>query len=89
MQQGAYQKIYGSALRDDATGSLTSYDAYFQAHPAAASTGNIPSGFTPIEFGIPGSRYGEFALRESVMLAVAAVVATGLTFVVVARRRPY
>jgi hypothetical protein len=89
MQQGAYPKIYGSALRDDATGALTSYDDYFQAHPAAASTGNIPSGFTPIEFGIPGSRYGEFALRESVMLAVAAVVATGLTFLVVARRRPY
>jgi hypothetical protein len=89
MQQGPYPKIYGSALRDDATDALTSYDDYFQAHPAAASTGDVPSSFTPIQFGIPGSRYGEFALRESVQLGAAAVVAFGVAFLVVRRRRPY
>jgi ABC-type transport system involved in multi-copper enzyme maturation permease subunit len=89
MQQGAYPKIYGSALRDDATGELIAYEEYFELHPAAAANTDLPEGITPVQFGIPGFRYGEFALRESAMLGIAGVVASGLAFVVVHRRRPY
>ena len=89
MQQGAYPKIYGSALRDDATGHLVSYDEYFGLHPAAASSTDLPEGITPVQFGVPGFRYGEFALRESTMLIGAALLATAFTFRIVARRRPY
>lgn len=89
MQQGAYPKIYGSALRDDATGELVSYEEYFQRHPAAAANTDLPEGITPVQFGVPGLRYSEFALRESAMLLAAAMLATALAFVTVARRRPY
>lgn len=89
MQQGAYPKVYGSALRDDATGQLVSYDEYFEQHPAAATNTELPEGMTPVQFGVPGSRYGEFALRESAMLIAAALLATAFTFFVVARRPPY
>jgi hypothetical protein len=89
LQQGAYPKVYGSALRDDATGQLISYDEYFELHPAAASSTDLPEGITPVHFGVPGFRYGEFALRESTMLIGAALLATASTFRIVARRRPY
>jgi hypothetical protein len=89
MQQGAYPKIYGSALRNDATGKLVSYEEYFALHPAAVANTDLPEGITPVQFAIPGFRYGEFALRESAMLLVAAAVATLTTFFVVVRRRPY
>ncbi len=89
MQQGAYPKIYGSVLRDDATGQLVSYEDYSALHPAAAVNRDLPEGITPVQFAVPGFRYGEFALRESAMLLVAATVATVTTFAVVRRRRPY
>lgn len=44
---------------------------------------------TPIEYAVPGSRYEEFMLRESAMLAAVAAVAAGFALLVVARRRPY
>ncbi len=89
MQQGAYPKIYGSALRDDATGRLVSYEQYVELHPTADANGDLPAGITPVQFGIPGFRYSEFALRESALLLAATALAVGLTFVVVSRRRPY
>jgi hypothetical protein len=66
-----------------------SYEEYFALHPAAVANTDLPEGITPVQFGIPGFRYGEFALRESAMLLVAAAVATLTTFFVVVRRRPY
>jgi hypothetical protein len=87
MQQGAAQNIYDSALRDDATGELISYDEFYGDHPEAAETGDTP-GMTPVMYTVPGSRYGDFALRESAILGAAATLALGTTLLVVTRRRP-
>lgn len=86
-QQGASQKIYDSALRDDATGELISYDDYYRDHPGAMQ-GELPPGVTPVEYTVPGSRYGSFVLRESAVLGAVAALALAVTTGVVSRRRP-
>jgi hypothetical protein len=86
MQQGAFPKIYDMALRDDATGVLISYDAYYRDHPELQT--DEPPGMTPVYYLVPGSRYGEFVLRESAILGATALLALGATAVVVSRRRP-
>ena len=86
-QQGASQTIYGSALRDDATGQLISDDAYYRDHPEAMQAG-LPPGLTPMVYAVPGSRYGDFVLRESAILGAVALLAFGTTSLVVSRRRP-
>lgn len=86
-QQGASQKIYDSAIRVDATGQLISYEELYRDHPEAFE-GEWPAGFTPMVYAVPGSRYGDFVLRESAILGVAALVALGGASLVVSRRRP-
>lgn len=85
-QQGASQKIYDSALRDDATGELISYDDYYRDNPDPMA--ELPPGLTPVVYAVPGSRYGDFVLRESAILGAAAFLAFGTTVLVVSRRRP-
>lgn len=86
-QQGAAQKIYDSALRDDATGELITYDDFFREHPEAME-GDWPPGVTPVVYTVPGSRYGDFVLRESAILGAASLLALGTTALVISRRRP-
>ncbi len=86
-QQGASQKIYDSALRDDATGELISYDDYYRDHPGAMQ-GELPPGVTPVVYTVPGARYGDFVLRESAILGAVAALALAVTTGVVSRRRP-
>ena len=86
-QQGATQMIFDSALRVDATGELISYDDYYRDHPEAMQAG-FPPGVTPMEYAVPGSRYGDFVLRESAILGAVALLAFGTTALVVSRRRP-
>lgn len=45
-------------------------------------------GVTPVVYTVPGSRYGDFVLRESAILGAAALLALGTTALVVSRRRP-
>jgi hypothetical protein len=85
MQQGASQKIYDTALRVDATGEIISDEDYYRDHPV---TMELPPGLTPVVYTIPGSRYGEFVLRESVILGAGAVLGIATTAVVVNLRRP-
>jgi hypothetical protein len=86
-QQGASQKVYDSAIRVDATGELISYEELYRDHPEAVE-GEWPAGFTPMVYAVPGSRYGDFVLRESAILGAAALLTLGTTAVVVGRRRP-
>jgi hypothetical protein len=86
-QQGASQKVYDSAIRVDATGELISYDELYRDHPEAVE-GEWPPGFTPMVYAVPGSRYGDFVVRESAILGAAALLALATTAVVVGRRRP-
>jgi hypothetical protein len=85
MQQGASQKIYDTAIRVDATGELISDEDYYRDHP---DTVEPPPGLTPVVYTIPGSRYGDFVLRESAILGAAAVLGIATTAAVVNLRRP-
>lgn len=87
MQQGASQMVYDSAVRVDATGELISSDDFYADHPEAME-GEWPPGFTPLMYAVPGSRYGDFVLRESAILGAATILALGTTALVVSRRRP-
>jgi hypothetical protein len=86
-QQGGSQKVYDSAIRVDATGELISYEELYRDHPEAVE-GEWPSGFTPMMYAVPGSRYGDFVLRESAILGAVALLALGTSAVVLGRRRP-
>jgi hypothetical protein len=87
MQQGASQKVYDSAIRVDATGELIPSDTFYADHPEAME-GEWPPGLTPVMYAVPGSRYGDFVLRESAILGAAAALAIATTAVVVNRMRP-
>lgn len=87
MQQGAAQKVYDSAIRVDATDELISDEVFYNDHPEAMED-KWPSGFTPVMYSVPGSRYGDFVLRESAFLGAAAILTLGTTALVVSRRRP-
>jgi hypothetical protein len=87
MQQGASQNVYDSAIRVDATGELIPSDVFYAEHPEAME-GEWPPGLTPVVYAVPGSRYGDYVLRESAILGAAALLAVGTTAAVVNRMRP-
>lgn len=85
----AYPIVFDSALRDEATGELMSYDAYYDAHPGAREASDFPPDMSPVMFSVPGSRYTLYVARESAVLLVLTLLAGALAFVAVRRRRPY
>lgn len=86
MQEAGITKVYGSGFRKDATGKVVGYDEYY-ARPDAILVDD-PPGWTPVVFGVPGSRYGDIVVRESAILSAVAVGAVGAGLVVIRRRRP-
>ena len=86
MQQGAAPMIFGMAFRDDATGQLIDIDVYYRDNPDIQT--DEPPGMTSVYYMVPGSRYGEFVLRESAIWGAATILALGTTALVVNRRRP-
>lgn len=88
-QTGSSPKIYGTGYRDDVTGQIMAYDEYYQIHgDAGLDEFGEPAGMTLVYWLVPGSRHGEFVLRESAILAGVAVTAAATAAVVVGRRRP-
>ena len=82
-------KIYGSAYRDDATGRIVSdEELYLAGGELETDEYGIPLGMTQVYYMVPSTRYGEFVLRESALLLLAALMATGVAVVAVQRRRP-
>lgn len=86
MQQGAAPMIFGTALRDDATGRLVSVEEYYRDNPDIQT--DEPPGMSWIYYTVPGSRYGDFVLTESAIWGAATVLTLGTTALVVSRRRP-
>jgi hypothetical protein len=86
---GASTKIYGSGYRDDATGEILNYEEYFQAHgDAALDEFGEPIGATNVLWLVPGSRYGDFVLRESAILGSVAILSLAGAAAAVGVRRP-
>ncbi|HET6744704.1 MAG TPA: hypothetical protein VFH90_02515 [Candidatus Limnocylindria bacterium] len=82
-------KIYGSAMRDDATGLIVNEEEWFLANPDPVyDEFGMPVGTTMIYYMVPGWRYGEFVLRESALLGVVAALAMVTSAAVVSVRRP-
>ena len=82
-------RIYGSAMRDDATGQIVGEEEWFLANPDPIyDEFGIPLGTTMVYYMVPGWRYGEFVLRESAVLSAVAVLAIATSAAVVSVRRP-
>lgn len=86
MQDAGITKVYGSGFREDATGEVIGYDEYYAR--ADAVHVDDPPGWTPVVFGVPAQRYGDFVLRESGALGAITVTAFGVAFLVTQQRRP-
>ncbi len=83
-------RSFGSFYRDDATGELISMNTYYgAAEGQAVMSADQPPGVTLVDLVVPASRYTEFALRESALIAGVAVVVGGAGILLVRRRRPY
>jgi ABC-type transport system involved in multi-copper enzyme maturation permease subunit len=87
--ENAYPIVFDSALRDEATGELMSYDAYYDAHPDAREASDMPPDMSPVMFTIPASQYTLYVARESAVLLAVALLAAAVAFLAVRRRRPY
>jgi hypothetical protein len=82
-------KIYGSDYRDDATGEIVSDEELYLADGEMRTDEyGIPLGMTQVYYMVPGTRYGEFVLRESALFLVAALLASGVAVAAVSVRRP-
>jgi hypothetical protein len=84
-------KIYGSALRDDATGEVISYERAYESFGESFGEeidefGN-PVGYSQVYFMVPSRRYGEFALYESAIFGLVALAGIGASAQIVANRR--
>jgi len=86
MQQGAAPMIFGMAFRDDVTGQLIDSDEYYRDNPDIQT--DEPPGMTSVYYMVPGSRYGDFVLRESAIWGAATILTLGTTALVVSGRRP-
>jgi hypothetical protein len=87
--QEASGKVYGSAMRDDATGLIVGEEEWYLANPDPVyDEFGMPVGTTMVYYMVPGWRYGEFVLRESALLAVVATMATVSSAALVSVRRP-
>jgi hypothetical protein len=85
-------KIYGSALRDDATGEVISYEQAYESFGESFGEeidefGN-PLGYSQVYFMVPSRRYGEFVLYESAIFGLVALAGIGMSAQIVASRRP-
>lgn len=85
-------KIYGGALRNDATGQLLSDEEAGMAglwdDPEKLDEFGMPRGFSQVFFMVPSRRYGEFVVYEAGLFALVAAAAAGTVVAAVARRRP-
>jgi hypothetical protein len=81
-------KIYGSAFRDDATGELLSDEEAYERYGDQLNEFGMAEGLTMMYDMVPSQRFGEFALRESGLFAVAALITTAGALRVVVTRRP-
>jgi hypothetical protein len=83
-------RIFDVAYREDATGKVIGMNDFYNAHGDVALPDgqSDPPGFTQVAIGIPGDQYFTWALRESAVLGLLAVVSGGLATLVVTRRRP-
>jgi hypothetical protein len=86
LQQGAAPMMFGAAFRDDATGELVSVEDYYRDNPDIQT--DEPPGMSWVYYTVPGSRYGDFVLRESAIWGAATILTLGTTALVVSRRRP-
>lgn len=85
-------KIYGSALRDDATGEVISYEQAYESFGESFGEeidefGN-PLGYSQVYFMVPSRRYGEFVLYEAAIFGLVALAGIGASTQIVADRRP-
>ncbi|HET7030586.1 MAG TPA: hypothetical protein VFI34_08750 [Candidatus Limnocylindrales bacterium] len=71
-------------------GEVLTYEEAYQTHPEVQMgwDGNGPPPFEDVVVSIPGARYHEIELRESVAVGALAVVFVALAAFAVARRRP-
>lgn len=85
-------KIYDSALRDDATGEVISYEQAYESFGESFGEeidefGN-PLGYSQVYFMVPSRRYGEFVLYEAAIYGLVALAGIGASTEIVANRRP-
>jgi hypothetical protein len=85
-------KIYGSGLRDDATGEVISYEQAYETF--GESFGEMIDkfgnslGYSQVYFMVPSRRYGEFVLYEAAIFGLVALAGIGASAQIVANRRP-
>jgi hypothetical protein len=85
-------KIYGSALLDNATGEVISYEQAYESFGESFG-GEIdefgnPVGYSQVYFMVPSGRFGEFVLYEAAIFGVVALAGIGASTQIVASRRP-
>jgi hypothetical protein len=80
-------KIYGSAIREDATGRIIEWEEYYLAHDVEGRD-ELADGFSMVYYMVPAARYGEFVLRESALLTAFAAIVMGGAAVGTGIRRP-
>ncbi|HEX3219602.1 MAG TPA: hypothetical protein VHU77_06205 [Candidatus Limnocylindria bacterium] len=80
-------KIYGSGIREDATGEILSDEAAYQKLGNALDFG-IPTGYTQVYYLVPSRRYGDFVLYEGALFGIVALAGMGATTWIVTRRSP-
>lgn len=84
-------RFFDEAYRNDSTGEVTTTHQYFgvaEGQPVFQSIDEVP-GMTIVVLRVPGSRYPDFVLRESLLTGALAVAVGGLSLVAIKRRRPY
>lgn len=82
-------RIYGQAYRDDATGQIVEWEEYYLAHgDEGLDEFGVPIGMSMVYYMVPGTRYGEFVLRESGVLGAVSLLALGGAALGVGVRRP-
>lgn len=81
--------FFDQRLREDATGRIVDWDAFYAEHPELENSDVWPpSGFSYANLVVPAERAPFMAARETVVLAGGSIVVLGLAGLWVRRRRP-